>query len=118
VPMDPQHSVLDLAVWLKLPAVVVARPNLGTINHTLLTVNALRSAGVRVVGVVVNRYRTDGASVAEETNPAAIEKWGKVPVLATVPDAVIAGPGVPPDVVAAIDPVDWAGLAARGSTVA
>jgi dethiobiotin synthetase len=115
VPMDPAHSVLDVAGWLKLPTVVVARPNLGTINHTLLTVNALRAAGVRVVGVVINRYRADGASVAEETNPAAIEKWGRVPILATVPDAVVTSPTVPADVVAAIDPIDWAGLAERTS---
>ena len=102
VPMDPKHTVLDVAGWLKLPAVVVARPNLGTINHTLMTVNALRSAGVRVAGVVINRYRADGASVAEETNPAAIEKWGKVPILATVPDAAITGAALPADVVAAV----------------
>ena len=48
VPMDERHTFLDVARWLRLPTVVVARPNLGTINHTLLTVNALRSAGVKV----------------------------------------------------------------------
>ena len=37
VPMDERHTVLHLAHWLGLPAVVVARPGLGTINHTLLT---------------------------------------------------------------------------------
>src|SRR5687768_11522095 len=42
VPLDAAHSVVDLAVSLGLPAVVVARPELGTINHTWLTVNALR----------------------------------------------------------------------------
>jgi dethiobiotin synthetase len=112
VPMDDRHSVLDMAGWLKLPAVVVARPNLGTINHTLLTVNALRSAGVAVAGVVVNRYRGDGATVAEETSPRVIERRGKVPVLALVPDAAIVGAALPADVVAAVEPVDWQRLAA------
>src|SRR5215217_5825363 len=46
VPMDEQHTMLDVAAWLKLPAVVVARPALGTINHTILTVDALRRRDV------------------------------------------------------------------------
>ena len=109
VPMDPKHTFLDVARWLKLPAVVVARPGLGTINHTLLTVNALRDAGVPVAGVVINRYPAQNADVAAETNPRAIEKWGKVPVLCIVPD-VPAGVSdrLHADVVAAVRPVDWA----------
>ncbi|MDB5297518.1 MAG: dethiobiotin synthase [Phycisphaerales bacterium] len=116
VPMDATgHTVLDVARWLALPAVVVARPGLGTINHTLLTLNALRSAGVRVAGVVINRYRTDGASVAEETNLAAIERWGKTQVLATVPDTVLEHGFLPPDLIASVDAVDWAAFAHAGS---
>ena len=109
VPLDPKHTVLDLARWLGLPAVVVARPALGTINHTLLTVDALRAAGVKVAGVVINRYPADAAGAAEETNPRAIEKWGRVPVLCIVPDEPIAGspPALPPGVMAAVEPVDW-----------
>jgi len=112
VPMDERHTFLDVARWLRLPAVVVARPALGTINHTLLTVNALRDAGVKVAGVVINRYPAENATVAEETNPRAIERWGKVPVLCVVPDykSPIAMQ-LPADVVAAIAPVDWAKLA-------
>jgi len=112
VPMDAKHTMLDVALWLKLPAVVVARPNLGTINHTLLTVNALRDADVKVAGVVVNRYPAEMPGVAEETNPRAIEKWGKVPVLCIVPDVKEEiGLRMPEDVAAAVATVDWAGLA-------
>jgi dethiobiotin synthetase len=111
VPMDERHTFLDVARWLKLPTVVVARPNLGTINHTLLTVNALRGAGVTVVGVVINRYPAQNADVASETNPRAIERWGKVPVLCVVPD--VSG-GIKErlhaDVVAAVATVDWSRL--------
>lgn len=112
VPMDAKHTFLDLAAWLKLPAVVVARPNLGTINHTLLTVAALRNVGVKVAGVVINRYPTQTADIAAETNPRAIEKWGKVPVLCVVPD-VAAGvqERLHADVVAAVGTVDWARFA-------
>jgi dethiobiotin synthetase len=108
VPMDARHTVLDMARWLALPTVIVARPNLGTINHTLLTIQALRSANVPIAGVVINRYPADGAGVAEETNPRAIEKWGKVPVLCLVPEA--AGPLVPylpTDITAPIGTVEW-----------
>lgn len=112
VPMDAKHTFLDVARWLKLSAVVVARPNLGTINHSLLTVNALRAAGVKVAGVVINRYPAQSADVAAETNPRAIEKWGKVPVLCVVPD-VTAGvkDRLHADIVAAVGTVDWARFA-------
>jgi dethiobiotin synthetase len=112
VPMDPRHTVLDMAVWLGSPTVVVARPNLGTINHTLLTVAALRSVDVKVAGVVINRFHTDGASIAEETAGRAIETWGKIPILATVPDGSIAAESVPSDIAAVLDPVDWERIAA------
>ena len=107
MPMYERHTVLDLARWIGAPAVVVARPGLGTINHTLLTVDALRGVGVRVAGVVINRYPAENASVAEETNGRAIEKWGKVPVVCHVPDEALTGPALGGGVVAAIDAVDW-----------
>jgi dethiobiotin synthetase len=114
VPMDAKHTMLDVARWLGVPAVVVARPNLGTINHTLLTVDALRGAKVKVAGVVINRYPAELPGVAEETNPRAIEKWGKVPVLAIVPDVKEPiGLRIPEDVDAAIATADWRGLAGR-----
>ena len=114
VPLDPKHTVRDLAQWLKLPAVVVARPSLGTINHSLLTVEALRAAGVTVRGVVVNRYPPEGASTAEETSPRAIERWGRVPVLTIVPDEPVSPGRLPPGIAAAADTVDWQTLAAKG----
>jgi dethiobiotin synthetase len=110
VPMDAKHTVLDVVKWLEIPSIVVARPALGTINHTLLTVNALRSNGLKVAGVVINRYPAEGASVAEETNPRAIEKWGKIPILAIVPDEPVNGITLPSGVIAAIDAVNWSTL--------
>lgn len=111
VPMDEKHTFLDVADWMKLPAVVVARPALGTINHTLLTLAALRSRGVNIAGVVINRYPTDTPSAAEETNPRAIEKWGKVPVLCVVPESPMAtklsAPPIPDAIAEAIGRVDW-----------
>jgi dethiobiotin synthetase len=108
VPLDPVHSVVDLARWLRLPAVVVARAGLGTINHTLLSVNHLRSAGVDVAGVVINRYPAEAPGLAEETNLWAISKWGKIPVLCVVPDEAPSPEKLSKGVVTAIETVDWA----------
>jgi len=114
VPLDRQKLVLDLAVELGLPAVVVARAGLGTINHTLLTVHALESAGVPLAGVVINGYPVDSAGVAEETNAQAIERWSGVPVLCTVPRGPEPlKPQLTPDIHAAIETVDWSRFVSR-----
>jgi len=115
VPMDDKHIFLDTAADLKSPAVIVARPALGTINHSLLTLQALRSRNIPIAGAVINRYPTDTPGLAEETNPRAIEKWGKVPILAIVPDTPIPkGVSPQPIPVAILDSlriVDWPRLA-------
>jgi len=85
VPIARKYRVADLAAEMGLPLVVVARPGLGTINHTLLTVEAARARGLRVAGVIINDYVADVAGVAEETNPAEIEAETGVPVLTIVP---------------------------------
>jgi len=62
----------------------VARPSLGTINHTLLTVQAARAIGLRMLGVVISGYpQKPGA--AEKTSPRVIEEMGGVEVLDLVP---------------------------------
>jgi dethiobiotin synthetase len=80
VPLTPDGDELaDLVADAGLPAVVVARPSLGTLNHTALTVEALRSRNVPVVGVVINRF-PDEPGVAERTNPDEVERMNDVPV--------------------------------------
>jgi dethiobiotin synthetase len=115
VPVDDRHTVLDLVQWLRLPTIVVARAELGTINHTLLTLDALRPVGP-VAGVVINRYPAETAGVAEETNPRMIAQWGRVPVLCIVPDEPMpdAVPALPPGIQAAVDAVDWRQFIAHG----
>jgi|SRR6185437_14186258 len=111
VPMDGKFLVRDVIQWLGLPAVVVARPGLGTINHTLLTLTALREAKIPIAGVVINRYPADNAGIAEETNLRLIEKWAKAPLLTVVPDEAIKPPMLPGGIVAAMQRVEWSGLA-------
>ncbi|HTC21272.1 MAG TPA: dethiobiotin synthase, partial [bacterium] len=78
VPITESFLVADWIVKWKLPALVVARAGLGTINHTLLTVEALQKRKIRVLGVVVNGFK--GKTVAERTNIQALRKILRVPV--------------------------------------
>jgi dethiobiotin synthetase len=84
VPITDRFNVLDLAKAFKLPVVIVARSKLGTINHTLLTIDAIRSAGLLLAGVVINGYDEKTKDFAEKTNAKIIEKLGKVKILAVV----------------------------------
>ncbi|MFH1597011.1 MAG: dethiobiotin synthase [Pseudomonadota bacterium] len=88
--IDTSFLVLDLARWLGLPLAVVARPGLGTINHTALTVAAARQAGLKVAGVIINRYPAK-PSLAQETNPAVMEALTQTPILARVPEVADLG---------------------------
>ena len=114
-PISDEFWVVHLAKMLRLPVVIVARPGLGTINHTLLTIHAARSAGLHVAGVVINRYRKDAASEPDadlpmQTNPNQIARRGRVVVLALVPEdpACSVEKGyLGDDVQFAIDAVDW-----------
>jgi len=79
VPVAAGYFVRDLAVDLALPLLVAARPGLGTINHTLLTVEAARAAGLRVAGVVLTPW-PDEPSPLERSNRATVARLGKTPV--------------------------------------
>src|SRR5262249_18040054 len=66
-PLTDQHTIADLAGRLDLPLLVVARRSLGTLNHTLLTVEAARTRRLRLAGVVVNET-TPVTGLADQTN--------------------------------------------------
>jgi dethiobiotin synthetase len=84
VPLSGDYLYLDLAQAIGLPVMVVARPALGTINHTLLTVSALRERGLKIAGVVINYSDNRRPGLAEKTSPQVIEKISGVPVLGIV----------------------------------
>jgi dethiobiotin synthetase len=79
VPLTPPYLMRDLAYDLGLPLVIVARPGLGTINHTLLTLGAARADGLRVLGVVLTPWAAE-PNAMERSNLATIERLGDVPV--------------------------------------
>lgn len=80
VPLAWHYTVADLARALGLPVIVVARAGLGTINHSLLTLEALRKRRIAVAALVLNGYRIPGTP-AERTNPEVLQKMDKVPVI-------------------------------------
>ena len=84
VPLTPRHSVRDLAVALGFPLVVAARPGLGTINHTLLTLAAARAAGLSVAGVVMTPWPAR-PGVIERSNRATVARLGAVAVTTLPP---------------------------------
>ena len=83
VPLGGGWDVRRFAVALGLPLIVVARPGLGTINHTLLTLEAARTGGLRVAGVILNPWPEE-PDVIERSNLTTIAALAEVPV-ATMP---------------------------------
>lgn len=90
VPLSPTYLVRDLAVDLSYPLVVVAGPGLGTINHTLLTLEAARAAGLEVRAVVLTPWPGEPTEI-ETSNRETIARLGEVEVL-TLPQLNLAEP--------------------------
>lgn len=80
VPLTLGYLVRDFARDLGLPVVIAAAPGLGTINHTLLTVEAVRAVGLEVAAVVLTPWPDEPGEV-ERSNRVAIERLGEVHVL-------------------------------------
>ena len=83
VPINQEQIMADIPTYLKLPVIIVADAALGTINHTVLTINELRRRGIEVRGVILNRYPEDPGILIRD-NWKMIEKFGKTEILAAV----------------------------------
>ena len=81
---EKSYLISDLIVDLDLPVIIVARPGLGTVNHTLLTIDHARGKGIDILGVIVNGCSAE-PSLSEENNPAMIAELSGIPVLAVLP---------------------------------
>lgn len=73
VPINWEHTVLDLIEQMNIPVLLVARSSLGTLNHTLLSLKALRDRNIKVFGVILN-----GAK--HPSNKETIEHFGEIKV--------------------------------------
>jgi dethiobiotin synthetase len=79
VPLSPTYLVRDLAADLGYPLVIVASPGLGTINHTLLTLESARTAGLEVAAVVLNPW-PEKPNEIEQSNRETLAEIGNAPV--------------------------------------
>jgi adenosylmethionine-8-amino-7-oxononanoate aminotransferase len=84
-PLTFRYAMADLVRDLGAALIIVARPGLGTINHTVLTVNEARRRGIAVAGVIFCDTTGDAKGLAAMTNPAAIRRIAGVPLLGAVP---------------------------------
>jgi dethiobiotin synthetase len=84
VPYTADGLVVDFAKMLRLPLLIVARPTLGTVNHTLLTIEYARQNGLDIAGIILSGGLEEQKERAEE-NKAMIETYGQVPVLGALP---------------------------------
>ena len=90
VPLSPGYLVRDLAADLGYPLVVVASPGLGTINHTLLTVEAARATGLEVAAIVLTPWPEEPTEI-ERSNRETIADLAAAPIL-TLPRIDLANP--------------------------
>jgi dethiobiotin synthetase len=79
VPLATNYTVRDLAVEIGLPLLIAARPGLGTINHTLLTLQTARAAGLDVCAVVLTPW-PERPSALERSNRETIGRLGEIEV--------------------------------------
>lgn len=84
VPLTEKETVADFAKLAEMPIVIVTHPLLGTMNHTILTVNACRQYGMDIKGIIVNMMPKKPSKV-EKATPETIERFTKIPVVATIP---------------------------------
>lgn len=105
-PLTERETVADLALALQLPVVIVARRSLGTLNHTLLTVEAAKSRRLPLAGVVVSETQP-ARGLAEESNVSELRCRLDVPILAVLPYHAAKHPPA----VGSLAAVDWWSLA-------
>jgi dethiobiotin synthetase len=95
VPIDSTIGIREWAQELALPVVVVARNTVGTLNHTLLSVESIRQANLPIRGLILNEHfsRSDDSSAA--TNPALLQELTSLPIL-SLPSGIPQLPFLPP----------------------
>jgi len=85
VPLNEKTLVIDIVNQLKIPVIVVAANRLGTVNHTLMTVEALKKRKIKILGIVFNNMQEDQDPKILKDNPLIISELAGVPVLGTLP---------------------------------
>ena len=85
VPITTRYNVADLAREIGLPLIIVSRVRVGTLNHTLLTINAARQHGLIIKGIILNKQENGDLDNVEEQQGELIEELSDTPILGTCP---------------------------------
>jgi dethiobiotin synthetase len=85
VPILEDYFMSDLALELDLPVLIVTRPNLGTLNHTFLTLESAKKRGLDVAGIVISNFPWD-PGLPEQTNPELILSMTGDNILGVIPN--------------------------------
>ncbi len=86
-PLSDQHNLADVAEIIRFPLIIVAQNEVGTINHTLLTIEAARSRGLPIAGVILNTANPDPETLFETMHAVEITRRTDVPILGILPYA-------------------------------
>jgi dethiobiotin synthetase len=81
-PVKKGYYVADMIKDLKMPCIVIARAGLGTINHTLMTIDVLKKRHIKIAGIIMNGY--DNSEPSQKTNKQVIEELSGVPVIGVI----------------------------------
>lgn len=87
VPYSKNRTVIDIVKGLKLPVLIVAANKLGVINHTLLTIEALRSRKIKVLGIIFNNIKKGDKTILED-NPKIIKEFSKEKIFGVLPHSI------------------------------
>lgn len=83
-PLSDNLLVVDFAAAVQYPVLIVARAGLGTINHSLLTIEVLQKRGIAIAGLILNDVDPQRSDASRNSNAAQIQQWTSVPVLSFV----------------------------------
>lgn len=84
VPITNKISLLDVMKKMKLPTIIVSSPRLGSINHTILTINACKVKKIPILGVIFNQMPKD-PSIVESMTPIYIERLTDINTISVIP---------------------------------
>ena len=113
VPLEADYLVQDLMADMALPAIIVARADLGTINHTLLTVQACRTHNLPIAGIILNQNQPSKNELAVESNPRVVSELTGAKILAILdrdPETSVESLQLGQKNISQIEAVDWAAL--------
>lgn len=85
VPIKKNYFVADLTRDMKLPLLIIARPGLGTLNHTLMTIKTAQSYQLKIAGIIFNHTQKPAGDISEKTNAEILRQLTSIPVLGTFP---------------------------------